>query len=419
MANGTFNNATGDSRRSWIATIAVLLILLIVAGGYVEFRPRRIRVSVVKPVRQTISNSITTNGKVEPIHGFEAHAPVAGTIQRVLLKEGDHVQAGQLLLVLDDSRARADLAIAETRLKGAQERYANLLAGGDERQLLARRNELEKATTERDAAQRQLDALNRLQQRGAATAEEVGAASDRLARAKSDLTQLQSQTRYSSLEKERAQGELSDAKAAIQLAQDIIDKCNVHAPANGVVYFLPVRAGAFVNVGELLLQEADLTQLQVRAFVDEPEIGHLAIGQAVHITWDAMPGRTWQGTVATLPSTVVSRGSRVVGEVLCKFDNSERLLLPNVNVNVIIISGSSQEALTVPREAIHEDNGRNYVFVLHDGHLHLQDVQLGISNLTRVEIRGGISDNDVVAVQSFSPSPMSDGVQVKIVENPS
>jgi HlyD family secretion protein len=420
MANGTFNNSSpGNLRRSWIATIAVLLILILAAGAYVAFRPRRIRISVVKPVRQTISNSITTNGKVEPIHGFEAHAPVAGTIQRVLVKEGDHVQAGQLLLVMDDSRARADLAIAQTRLKGAQERYANLLAGGTEQQLLSRRNELEKANTERDAAQRQLDALTRLQARGAATPEEVGAASDRLARAKSDLSQLQSQTRYSPLEQQRAQGEISDAKAAIQLAQDIIDKCNVHAPSNGIAYFLPVRAGVFVNVGDLLLQEADLSQLQVRAFVDEPEIGRLSIGQAVHITWDAMPGRIWQGTVASIPSTVVSRGSRMVGEVLCKFDNSDRLLLPNVNVNVTIISSSSQEALTVPREAVHEDNGRNYVYVLHDGHLHLQDVQLGISNLTRVEIVGGISDRDIVAVQSFSPSPMSDGVQVKIVENPS
>ena len=158
------------------------------------------------------------------------------------------------------------------------------------------------------------------------------------------------------------------------------------------MYFLPARAGAFVNVGDLLLQEADLSQLQVRAFVDEPEIGRLAIGQTVRITWDALPGRTWQGTVATLPSTVVSRGSRVVGEILCTVDNSERLLLPNVNVSTTIIASSKENALTVPREAVHDDNGRNYVYVLQDDHLHRRDVKLGISNLTRVEILSGISD---------------------------
>jgi HlyD family secretion protein len=369
-------------------------------------------------MRQTISNSITTNGKVEPVHGFEAHAPLAGTIQKLLVKEGDRVQGGQLLLVMDDSRGRADLAVAQTRLKGAQERYANLIAGGTEQELLSRRSELQKATTERDAAQRQLDALSRLQQKGAATAVEVAAASDRLARAKADLTELQSQVRYSTPERERAQGEINDARVAIQLAQDIINKCNVRAPFAGVVYFLPVRAGGFVNTGELLLQEADLSQLQVRAFVDEPEIGRLSIGQTVRITWDAMPGRTWEGTVASLPSTVVSRGSRVVGEVLCKFENPDHRLLPNVNVNTTIISSNSEQALTVPREAVHENRGRNYVFVLRDGHLHLQDVELGISNLTRVEVRDGISEKDTIAVQSFSPSPMTDGIKVKIVENP-
>ena len=418
MAHGNVNNTPGGLRRPWIVPVAIFLLLFFAVGAFVYLRPRRIRVSVVQPMRQTISNSITTNGKVEPVHGFEAHAPLAGTIQKLLVKEGDRVQAGQLLLVMDDSRGRADLAVAQTRLKGAQERYANLIAGGTEQQLLSRRSELQKATTEREGAQRQLDALTRLQQKGAATQVEVAAAADRLARAKADLTELQSEVRYSAPEKDRAQGEINDAKVAIQLAQDMISKCNVRAPSAGIVYFLPVRAGGFVNTGELLLQEADLSQLQVRAFVDEPEIGRLSIGQTVRITWDAMPGRVWEGTVASLPSTVVSRGSRVVGEVLCKFDNPDHRLLPNVNVNTTIISSNSEEALTVPREAIHENNGRNYVFVLRDGHLHLQDIQLGISNLTRVEVRGGISEKDTIAVQSYSPSPMTDGIKVKIVENP-
>jgi HlyD family secretion protein len=414
MANGSSNSTP----RSWIAPLAVLVMIFLAVGAYVELRPHRIRVSVVKPTRQTISSSITTNGKVEPVHGFEAHAPLAGTIQKLLVKEGAHVKAGELLLVLDDAHARVELANAQTRLKGAQERYANLLAGGTEQQVLSRRSDLQKATTERDSAERQLAALERLQQRGAATADEVAAAADRLARAKVDLAQFQSQVRYSSLEQERAQGEIEDAKVGIQAAEELLRNCNVRAPFDGTVYFLPVRAGAFVNVGELLLQEADLSQLQVRAFVDEPEIGRLAIGQIVHITWDALPGHSWQGTVASLPSTVVSRGSRVVGEVFCRFDNSERLLLPNVDVSTTIVASNRENALTIPREAVHEDNGRNFLFLVKDDHLHRQDVKLGISNLTRVEILSGLSDDDVIAVQSFSPSPMAEGVAIKIVENP-
>jgi HlyD family secretion protein len=419
MANGSINSTPGESRQPWITTLVVLLIIFLAAGAYFEFRPRRIRVSVVKPLLQTVSSSIITNGKVEPIHGFEAHAPLAGTVQQVLVKEGARVKAGQLLLVLDDARARSDLATAQTRLKGAQERYGNLLAGGDQQQLLSRQTDSRKATIEREAAERQLAALERLQQRGAASPDEVSAARDRLARAQADSAQPKAQLRYSPAEESRVQSEIADSKMNVALAEEVLRNCNIRAPFDGTVYFLPVRAGAYANIGDMLLQEADLSQLQVRAFVDEPEIGRLAIGQTVQIAWDALPGRSWQGTVTTLPSTVVNRGSRVVGEIFCKVDNSALLLLPNVNVSTTIIASSKQNALTVPREAVREDSGRNYVYLLQGSHLRRREVKLGISNLTRVELLDGVSANDVIAVQSFSPTPMSDGVEVKVVENPS
>jgi HlyD family secretion protein len=385
----------------------------------VELRPRRIRISVVKPIRQEVSSSITTNGKVEPIQGFEAHAPLAVTVQKILVKEGDRVKAGQLLLVLDDTRARSDLATAQTRLKAAQERHAELLAGGNQQQILLRRSDRQKAATDLDSAQRQLSSLERLQQRGAASMDEVAAARDRLAHAQADLAQFQSQVRYSPDELAHAQSEIADARIGVDLAEEVLRNCYIRAPFDGTVYFLPARSNAFVGVGDLLLQEADLAHLQVRAFVDEPEIGRLALGQTVKITWDALPGHSWQGTVTTLPSTVVNRGSRVVGEILCKVDNSERLLLPNVDVSTTIIASNKEDALTVPREAVREDDGHNYVYVLRDGHLRRRDVKLGISNLTRVEILSGISGNDTIAVQSYSPSPMADGVEAKVVETPS
>jgi HlyD family secretion protein len=419
MANGSSNGTNGETRRTGITALLILLIIFLGIGAYVQFRPHRIRVSVVKPLLQDVSSSITTNGKVEPIHGFEAHSPLPVTVQKVLVKEGDQVKAGQLLLVLDDIRARTDLAIAETRLKGAQERYSNLLAGGSQQQLLFRRTDVEKTKTELDAAQRQVSALENLQQRGAASADEVKAARDRLVRAQADFAQLKTQVRYSPEEQTRAQAEVADAKINVAFAREVLSNCNVRAPFDGTVYFLPARPGAFVNVGELLLQAADLSKLQIRAFVDEPEIGRLALGQKVRITWDALPGHTWQGSVASVPSTVLNRGSRVVGEVLCKVDNSEHMLLPNVNVNATIVAVSKENALTVPREAVRDDGAHSYVYVLEDNRLRRRDVQLGISNLTRVEILKGISPGDVIGVQSFSPSPMADGVGVKIVENPS
>lgn len=417
MANGTINSTASPARRIGLIAL-VVLVLLVLLGTYLELRPQRIRVTVVQPTRETVSNSITTNGKIEPINGFQAHAEVAGTVKQVLVREGTPVQAGQLLVVLDDTHARSDLATALARLKTAQQHYAELVAGGSEAQRLQRRDDVQKSTTERDAAQRQLAVYERLAQRGAASNDEVSLAHDRLTRAQADLDQFKSAGRYAPIEKQRAASDIADAQAGVRLAQKSLNDCNVRAPFAGTVYLLPVRVGTYVAPGDTLAQVADMTKLQVRAFVDEPDLGHLAQGQAVQIRWDAFPNRVWQGRLTNLPSTVVSRGSRVVGEVVCSLDNSAHQLMPNVDVNLTIIANSREAALTVPREAVQQAGGRSFVYVVTGQRLARRYVQLGISNLTRVEILSGIREDDTIAVQSAGAVPMTDGVLVKVAENP-
>ena len=115
-------------------------------------------------------------------------------------------------------------------------------------------------------------------------------------------------TAIPSLKPRASRRKAAEAQAAYEAAEDALLKSSVRAPFDGMVYSLPVKQGAFVQAGELLLQEADLSRVLVRAFVDEPDVGRLQTGQKVEITWDALPGRTWTGTVSTVPSTVKLRG---------------------------------------------------------------------------------------------------------------
>src|SRR5260370_11648849 len=95
---------------------------------------------------------------------------------------------------------------------------------------------------------------------------------------------------------------------------------------------MPVRAGDFVKTGDLLLEMADLHEVRVRVFIDEPEMGALEVGLPVKITWDALPERVWQGTTETVPQQVVARGARSVGEMRGSGQNEKLQLLPNTNV---------------------------------------------------------------------------------------
>lgn len=398
----------------------IILVILIAASAFSGLRPRHIRVSVARPSRQDISNVIATNGKVEPLKNFEAHSPIAATVRRVIAHEGDKVQAGQLLLELDDSGARAQVAKAVAQLRSAESAAAAMKVGGTQEEVITRQAELTKNKAEVGAATRNLQVLEKLEQRGAASPEEVSAARERLSRAQADakLLDQKGSERYSSLEQSRVLADVEEARAAVRAAEDLLASANVRAPFTGTVYNIPARQGAFVNLGDLLVQMADLSQMQVRAFVDEPDIARVRPNQEVLITWEAMPSKGWLGHVRTTPLTVVSRGTRMVGELLCDVDNSGDRLLPNTNVNATIITSNRPNALTVPREALRQENGKAFVFVVRNGYLRRQDVTTGVTSLTRVEITGGLRENDVLATDSLGQLPMTDGAAVQVEENP-
>lgn len=408
------NSSEHRPRPWWVG----LLIILAAASALAAFVFRRddpvaVRTAVVE--QGTIRSVVSTNGKIEPLNNFEAHAPVAASVQRVLVKEGDSVKKGQLLVLLDDAEARAQAARAQTLLRASQADLSAAERGGSQEEVLGLEAQLIKARTERDSAQRNLDALKKLAQQGAASAGEVRDAEDALARADAQLTFLrQKQTkRYSNAELARVEAQRTEAQAAYDAAQDVLSKSNVRAPFDGIVYSLPAKQGGFVAAGDLLLQLADLRRVLVRAFVDEPDVGRLVPGNPIEITWDAVPGRIWHSTVAAVPSTVKLRGSRNVGETTSIVDNSDLKLLPNTNVGITIVTAAHDNALVVPREAVRMDDSKPYVLQIVGHELKRREVETSLSNLTQVEIARGLSAKDMVATNSLNGKPIGDGTQVK------
>jgi HlyD family secretion protein len=382
--------------------------------SYLHQTPLKVRAVSVE--RGPIRSVVSTNGKIEPIQNFEAHAPISTTVKQVLVKEGDHVRKGQLLLQVDDADIRTQAARAQAQVKTAQANESNLKAEGTQEEVLTLHAQLIKARDARDAAQHNLDALRRLLKDGAASPAEVRQAEDALQGAQADLTLIEQKQkdRYSKSEAARIEAQAAEAQAAYDAAEDALRKSSVRAPFDGIVYSLPVKQGAFVQAGDLLLQEADLSKVLVRAFVDEQEIGRLQPGQRVEITWDAVPGRTWIGAVGTIPSTVKLRLTRNVGETTCILDNKDLRLLPNVNVGVTIVVAEHSNVLTLERDALRIDEAKPYVYRVVDNHVKHQTIEVSLQNLTRVEITSGLSQGDSVALPA-EDKPLFDGASVKIV----
>ena len=398
----------------WVGAAVLLVVVFFVARSLTR---EKLPVRAAAAVRDTLVVTVPTNGLVEPEQNFVYRSPLTTTIRRIDVQQGDQVPAGKVLMQLDDVTARARVASAESALRTAQLSYDATRQGGTQEERQSFTSNTSRARLDLAASQRQLAALEKLQATGAASPSEVEAARQRVSVAQDTLNSSESRqtTRYSSSELARAGSAVAEAQANLAAARTVLERTTFRAPIGGSVYSIPVGHGDFVEEGKLLLQLADLHHVRVRAYFDEPEIGRLAIGQKIRIVWDARPGREWHGHITQVPSTITSYGTRNVGEVLVAIDDADNGLLPETHVTVTVTTSSEPNVLTIPREALHSENGKPFVYRIVSDSLVRTPITIGVPNLTAVPVSSGLKDGDVVATGSLNGLPLEEGVSVKVV----
>lgn len=405
-----------QSRRYWVWTgIAVVLIAVFAVSR--QFTQDQIPVHAAVVVRSTLRSTVSTNGLVEPVQNYEFYSPLATSVTRIYVHEGDQVKAGQVLMQLDAVNAKAHVASAMSGLRTAQASLDALQQGGSMAEQQNLESNLRRARLNLQQAQSEWKALTQLQSSGAASASEVAASRQRELLAEEAVQSLEQRQRkpYSAIEFARAQAAVNEAQTALDAARVVLAQTTVVAPVAGTVYAVNVGVSDYVEEGKLLLQMADLRRVRVRAYFDEPEIGQLAVGQPIRIVWDARPGHEWHGHITQLPSTIVSYGTRNVGEVLVAIDDADSGLLPETHVTVTVTTSSQANVLTVPREALHSEGGKPYVYRIVGGKLVHTPVTTGTINLTDVAILSGLREGDLVATGSLNGSALGEDNPVKVV----
>lgn len=363
------------------------------------------KVPFAKAVRETISNTLSTNGKVEPIEYVDVRVQEPGIVKRVLVHNGDAVHEGEVLAEVSQPGVDQDLAAAEAREAQARADLQSYTSGGRSSDVADLNASLARAQTSRDQAQRNLESLERLQKQQAATAYEVQQAQQAVTDLDVQIRGLQQrrQALVSRNDIAAAQARVRETQANVELAKQHIAEDVITSPIAGHIYDLPAREGAYLNAGDPVASVGKLDPVRVRVYVDEPELGRIAPGEPVRITWDALPGKEWRGTVEKLPTEIVALGSRQVGEVLCTIDNPKRELAPGTNVNAFILTQVVQDALTIPRNAIRRESGTGVYVLEKDNVLRWQNVQTGVSDALRVEIVSGLKQGDAVAEATDQP----------------
>src|SRR6266849_2844460 len=410
--------------RNRILLYLALAGVLAYAGIELSGRKPVPKISAVMPVRENLVSSITSNGKVEPIAPFVMRAQLDTFVEKVRATEGQSVKKGQVILELDVKDAAARFSEAKGKLLKAEDDLRAAKAGGKTDDAARVIGDLAKAQAERDRLQKNHDVLQRLIARQAATPDELAANDLALTKTQAEVTRLaaakQEFERGVRLDTDQTVLRVQQVQNEVAALDEKVRQGRITAPADGTLYSLPVKAGDYVKLGDLLAEMADLHKVRVRAFIDEPELGALEANEPVKITWDALPSRSWVGRTEILPKQVVPHQNRSVGELLCAVNNDKLELLPNINVNVRINSRERIGVLAVPRGAVAAEGGRRFVFVVKNSQLGVgkstlekREIRVGIADATNYEVVSGLQEGDLVALPG--DVDLRDGMTVTVI----
>jgi len=267
----------------------------------------------------SISVSVGSSGVVEPLATVEVKSKASGEVLELFVQTGEYVEEGALLVHIDPRTVRNRLAQAEAALKAAQSRQQISVS--------------------------QMQRAERLVKNGTFT--------------EADYEQA-------ALELANAEAQVVSTEVEVENARIAVDDTEIRAPVTGTVIMKPVEKGQVISSptqdfagGTLLMSMADLSAVQIRALVDETDIGKVRAGLRAEVTVAAYPNQPFTGEVVKIEPQAVVEQNVTMFAVLLSISNSEGMLMPGMNAEVEVSVAKRQNVLAVPLMALRTDRDVN------------------------------------------------------------
>ncbi len=376
----------------WIAMAAILPLLAWLLVRHWQ-GPRLAAYEVIaRPLVQTV----VATGRVVSVSRAQVGSQVSGVVVERRVREGDRVEAGDVLAVLraDDQQAalrEAEAALAQLRQSLRPQAQASLQ---DAQARLAQASR--EAQRRRTLLQRQLIARETLEQ--ALQAETA---------ARAAVEQAQAAARM------LATGAPGEAVALerVAAARAVLEKTSIRAQVAGTVLTRNAEPGDVVQPGNVLFEIARQGDTEVLVPLDEKNLGAIAVGQPALCIADAFPHRPFKATVAFIaPSIDPQRGTV---DVRLKVAPVPEGLRQDMTVSVNVETGRRDRALVIPNDALTAAaNGTAMTWVVRGGKATRTRVELGLRGLTASEVASGVKAGDVVLADANAD--LVDGQRVRI-----
>jgi HlyD family secretion protein len=462
-------STNGRGTKKWkqvtLAVVGIVAVAGLAIGGVVWSRRGVVTVQTGKVQREDLAQIVTANGEVKPVEQNQANvnANSMGKITEILVKEGEHVTKGQLLMRTEDvqqsasvqaQRAAVNTSQADLAAQDASVRSSNAALSTAQANLAQAVAKLNQATDNfkrgqqlfKDQLISQQDFDQRLSDyRVAQTAKDS---------AQAQVGQAKAQYQQALFTRDSSRARVAQSKAQLLGLENQLDQTIYNSPLDGIVTSLPVHVGENVvpgiqnAVGSLLYQISNLSVMTVEVKVDETDIPNVKMGQPADVLIDAYPNKTFKGHVTQIGESAVGRDSGTTSssssststtdeakdfKVVVTIDNPPPGLRPGLSATAKITTATRQNAVTVPIQAVtvrmrrelenKAPSGSNHagsnltvsakerekgkeelqgVFVIRDGRAAFVPVESGIMGATDMEIVKGVRPGDVIVTGSFS-----------------
>lgn len=384
------------TRTQWVLVIALLSGVLALA----IFTRRGKPVEVVVVTQGPMVQSVVTTGRIATVARSEIASQGTARIEAILVREGDTVQAGQVLVRLRDDEAAANLAQSKAAVAEARGRV-QLLATVQEP---VSAQQLAQAQAVHTQALRELERARDLLKQGFVSPSRVDdaqRAADASAAALRAATAQAAGNGASGAEATLAQSRLEQALAAEKAAAARLDQLNLRAPAAGTIISRAADPGDTAQAGRALLTLVSGEETRIQASVDEKNLGYLKLGQTARATADAYPQRTFDATLTYIAPAVDAQRGTV--DLKLRVDKALDFLRPDMTVSVEIVTAQEPNALKLPSNAVRKDaQGNAFALVNRDGRAEKVALTLGLQGIGTTQVLKGLAVGDRVITPTLS-----------------
>lgn len=421
------------ARRYILVGIGLVVVLGVVATAYRLLSHDAPEVDVVRASAQSSDIGgvvLSASGYIVAHHKINLNSKVTGRVQWIGVEKGDKVKEGQVLVRLEDDEFRAQYEQARGAAENARAYLEELQNGSRPEEVQQAQHNLDEARATLANDKLTLDRTRDLANQGVVSKQ---ASDDATGKFEADQQRVNSLEKVFQLSKlgprkeeiARARGALDQAQGQADYAKSLLDATVIRAPVTGTILERAAEKGELVTSGfastaeggpqGLVVSLADLNDLQVELDIAQDDFARLGPKQKGVVTVDAYPDLKWDGIIAEI-SPQANRAKATV-QVKVQIQNPDAHLRPDMNATVKFLADENKQTSTqpqgvfVPTAAIHDRDGKKFVFLAFDGKAVAREVKVQAQRSGGVMVQGLNGGEDVI---TSAPQDLKDGEKIKI-----